>query len=63
MERVTKTGAAMAVGGLLALVDAGVLSLPATFLTRMEIDRYRIQSGLSKRLGADMESIRLLVQP
>ncbi len=58
----TKTGAAMAVGGLLALVDAGVLSLPATFLTRMGIDRYRIQSGLSKRLGADTELIRMLVQ-
>ena len=61
LERASKTGAAMAVGGLAVLVGAGVVSLPAIFLTRIGIDRFRIQAGLSKRLSADMESIRTLV--
>ena len=46
VERATKAGAAMAVGSLMALVGAGVISLPATFLTRIGIDRYRTQAGL-----------------
>ena len=61
VERSTKTGAAMAVGGLMALVGAGVISLPAAFATRIGIDRYRIQAGLSKRLSADTESIGALI--
>ena len=61
LERGTKTGAALAVGGLAVLVGAGVISLPAIFLTRVGIDRYRIQAGLSERLSADMESIRVLI--
>ena len=46
LERTTKTGAAMAVGGLAVLVGAGVISLPAAFVTRIGIDRYRIHTGL-----------------
>ena len=61
LERGTKTGAAMAVGGLMLLVGAGAISLPAAFLTRIGIDRYRIHAGLSKRLNADFESIRVLI--
>ena len=61
VERGTKTGAAMAVGGLMALVGAGAISLPAAFATRIGIDRYRIQAGLSKRLSADTESIAALI--
>ena len=61
LERATKTGAAIGVGGLLVLADAGVVSLPATFLTRIGIDRYRIHRGLLRRLGADTASIRSLL--
>lgn len=61
LERSMKTGAAMAVGGLMILVGAGAVSLPAAFLTRIGIDRYRIHAGLSKRLSADMESIHVLI--
>ena len=60
VDRGIKSGAAMAVGGLLALVGAGVISLPATFLTRIGIDRYRIQSGLSKQISANTELVRAL---
>ena len=61
VDRGIKTGAAMSVGGLLALVDAGVISLPATFLTRIGIDRYRIHAGLSKRISANTELVRALI--
>ena len=61
IERSAKTGAAMAVGGLMALVGAGVISLPAAFATRIGIGRYRIQAGLSRRLSADTESIGALI--
>jgi hypothetical protein len=62
LERATKTGAAMAVGGLAVLVGAGVISLPATFFTRIGIDRYRIHAGLSRQLSANTRSIRALSQ-
>ena len=39
LERATKTGAAIGVGAVAVLAGAGVVSLPATFLTRMGIDR------------------------
>ena len=60
LERSTKTGAAIGVGALATLVGAGFVSLPATFLTRVGIDRYRIQDGLHRRLRVDMESLREL---
>ena len=62
LDRATKTGAAMAVGRLAMLVGAGVISLPAAFLTRIGIDRYRIHAGLSRQLSANTESIRALSQ-
>lgn len=58
LERGTKTGTAMGVGALAMLVGAGVVSLPATFLTRIGIDRYRILSGLSRRLSADTAAVQ-----
>ena len=61
LERATKTGAAMSVGALLVLVDAGVVSLPATFLTRTGIDRYRINRGILRRLDADTTSVQSLL--
>ena len=60
VERGIKTGASMAVGGLLALAGAGIISLPATFVTRLSIDRYRVQSGLLRRLQSDVDSVRAL---
>ena len=53
--------AAGAVGGVMNLVGAGAVSLPAAFATRIAFDRYRTQVGLSERLSADIESLRAIV--
>ena len=59
-ERGLTTGAAMAVGHTLTtLTGAGIISLPATFATRLGIGRFQILNGLSRRLKSDIESIRL----
>ncbi len=51
LYRAAKTGAAIGVGGLVVLLDGGILSLPASFLTRVGIDRYHF----SMRLITDLE--------
>ena len=63
LERVIKSGASIGVGALLALIDLGVVSLPATFLTRVSIDRYKLSTRISRQLEADMESIRAVARP
>jgi hypothetical protein len=63
LDRGVKTGAGIAVGGLFALVGAGVISLPATFLTRIGIDRYRVQSGLSRQVRANADLVRAIMRP
>ena len=40
LHRSVKSGAAMGVGALVWWMDGGVLSIPATFVTRFGIDRY-----------------------
>jgi hypothetical protein len=60
LERSFKTGAAIGVGALLSLVGAGIVSLPATFATRIGIDRYQLLRGLSRRLEADIDSVGML---
>lgn len=60
-ERGLTTGAAMGVGYTLAtLTGAGIISLPATYATRLGINRFQILNGLSRRLKSDIESIRTL---
>lgn len=53
--RAAKTGAAIGVGALVALLDGGMLSIPASFLTRMGFDRYTVMTrsitALDKRMG------------
>ncbi len=58
LERGVKSGAAMSVGAILALVDAGVVSLPATFLTRIGIDRYQIYRTLDRKLRGDISLLQ-----
>jgi len=63
LERATKTGAAIGVGAVAALAGAEFLSLPATFFTRIGVDRYTIYRGLLRRLQADARSIKDLQAP
>ena len=60
LERGAKSAAAISVGALVVFLDAGIISLPATFATRLTIDRFQVYKGLSRRLEADLHSICLL---
>jgi hypothetical protein len=55
LHRAAKTGAAIGIGALVVLLDGGMLSIPASVLTRMGFDRYRVMTraitALDKRIG------------
>ena len=63
LDRSAKTGAAIGVGALVALAGAGILSLPATFLTRLGVDRIRAFRLLQSKLEWDSILIRALARP
>jgi len=50
LERSAKTGLSMGVGALVYALDGGILSLPASFLTRIGFDRFKITSRVSERI-------------
>lgn len=61
LERGIKSGIAIGVGSTAAaLTGAGLVSLPATFVTRLGINRYQIMKGLSRRMETDIYSLRTL---
>lgn len=55
LYRAVKTGAAIGIGALVVLLDGGMLSIPASLLTRLGFDRYsvitRSITALDKRIG------------
>lgn len=61
-ERAIKTGAAMAVGALVIFLDGGLLSIPASMLTRLGIDRYRLAVRIAKVFDSRMVQVRA-IQP
>ena len=52
-QRGVKTAAALGAGALMVLMGAGVFSLPATFFTRLGIDRFRFLTQLVRKLESD----------
>ncbi|MFZ0683976.1 MAG: hypothetical protein WAM89_00405 [Terriglobales bacterium] len=65
-ERAMKTGAAMAVGAIVIWLDGGFLSIPASILTRLSIDRYRLASRVVKVVDlrlAQANAIRSQYEP
>ncbi len=50
LERIVKTGLSMGVGALVYYFDGGLLSLPATFLTKIGFDRFKISSKVEKKI-------------
>ena len=52
-SRGVKTGAALGIGALLAFANAGMLSLPATVLTRLGIDRVQVSNRISKTIESN----------
>ena len=50
VERALKSGAAMTMGLIVIWLDGGLLSIPASMLTRIGIDRYQIAGRIVKRV-------------
>ena len=48
-ERAVKTGVAMSVGALVMWLDGGLLSIPASLLTRLGIERWQLAGRIAKR--------------
>lgn len=50
LERAAKTGLSMGVGALVYALDGGILSLPASFLTRIGFDRFKVTSRVAEKI-------------
>ena len=60
LSRAVKSGVAIGVGALVVFLDGGLLSLPASFLTRLGIDRYQIMGRSILLLDRRIESLHSL---
>ena len=58
LSRAVKTGAAIGAGALVAFLDGGLLSIPASFLTRLGIDRYQTMGRSVLLLDKRLESLQ-----
>ena len=58
VDRAVKTGTAMAVGSIVALAGAGVLSLPATVATRLAFSRHAVFSNLRNHIHTNIDMLR-----
>jgi hypothetical protein len=61
LYRTAKTGAAIGIGALVVLLEGGLLSLPAAFLTRLGFDRYSAMNRSVTSLDKRIEALRMLV--
>lgn len=61
LERTVKTGAAIGVGALVYFLDGGLLSIPASFLTRVGFNRYKTMSIILKELRTKIDVTRKLL--
>ena len=62
LERSSVTVTAMGVGGLAALVGAGVLSMPAASVTRIALARHAVMSAAARKLAADHALVASLLR-
>ena len=60
-DRAVKTGLAMAVGSIVALAGAGVLSVPATVATRIAFSRHTAFSNLGNHIRTDTDTLRSII--
>lgn len=51
LERTWKTGAAMGVGAAVIWLDGGLLSIPASLLTRIGIERFQITGAVTQKFN------------
>lgn len=61
VERAVKTGVAIGVGGLVVLMDGGLLSIPATLATRIGIERYSLLRRAGMRMESSTQSVRSIL--
>lgn len=61
IERAAKSGAAIGVAKLVVLWGGGLLSIPASFLTRLGFDRFKVADRIVKEIDARTVSIRKLL--
>ena len=60
LSRAVKSGVAIGAGALVAFFDGGLLSIPASILTRLGIDRYQIMGRSILLLDRRIESLHSL---
>ena len=60
LSRAVKSGVAIGAGALVAFLDGGLLSIPASFLTRLGIDRYQRMGQSIELLDRRIESLHSL---
>ena len=60
LSRAVKSGAAIGAGALVAFFDGGLLSIPASFLTRLGIDRYQTMGRSIQLVDKRIESLHSL---
>ncbi len=61
IERSAKTGISVGVGSIVYLLDGGIISLPATIITRLGIDRYQLLDQLGKHIDKEIHKTRKLL--
>lgn len=59
-QRAVKTGAAMSVGALVMWLDGGLLSIPASILTRLGIERWQLAGRVAKRIETRMAQTKAI---
>ncbi len=60
LERALKSGVAIGIGGILALLNAGIISLPTTLLAHIGIDRHQNYKRLNEKINKDINELRCL---
>ena len=61
IERSAKTVISVGVGSIVYLLDGGIISLPATIITRLGIDRYQLLDQLGKHIDKEIHKTRKLL--
>lgn len=59
-QRSVKAGVAMGVGALVIWLDGGILSIPASFLTRLCIERWQLAGRIAKRFDTRLAQARAI---
>ena len=62
LDRAVKSGVSIGIGSLLALLDAGLISLPTTLLTHLGVERHQNYKRIDRKISQDVHTLKGLVQ-